>query len=439
MASRFEFESPGAAFTGTIAQVLTQRKAEERQRLLDSLQFTAEQRAEQEAQRQAERDAQSIAASKAQMASQQLHDEMAKAGALAAPRRMGDNPEEIGYAPEDVDLLRKYGYIKDVPVPQVSTGSETFTDEQGVPAEGPAAAPVATPAPKMRPSFVGSQQEQADEEDKRNSAMLISQLLQDEKTKPLGMSLMHMAEANNGKIPKEANQLLEPNAPVYVWNEGTGRVEASNQNLPPNAKVVTQPRPYRDYAQRQWIATRNVGPNGGQILFDPNSGETREMPGTASMPGGGVPQGLQTLGISQGTFDAHDAAVAMMGDDASDDGTVTPGLMDHFRTTASRMIEGAKVTGNVAHLAKLYVNDPAAYKAAIVNGSVQLSPQEIDQLDRLKHAVAPSNFVEELIIRNPVRSFKKPAGKPATAPKSQSENTGGQTIQNLMTANGGMS
>jgi hypothetical protein len=443
--ARFDFESPGAAFTGQIAQVLTQRKADERQRLLDSLQFSAEKRADDQAKRQAEEQAQQIAESKQRMEYNTQQGEIQRVAALTANHLRGENPEDFGYAPKDIDLLKRWGAVHDEAVPQVTEGASTFTDTEGNPAEGPAPAPVAPPAPKMRPSFVGTAKEQEQAQLQKQSAMMISGLIGSDKPeeKELGHFYYNLAQANDGIVPPEiVAKFSGPQKHIKSFDIPSNTVKDTGATVGPNDEIVTRPWGPRDYAPRQ-IVPAGVDDDNNTVYIDPNSVKA-DKNGRIILPGvhpkGSANSAAATnLGIPTKLISDHAIMVNVLRDDVDPDtGKASPSAIGSFRTAAADVISGStKATLAVKRLAKLYATDMNAYIAEIKNG-VSLSPQEVLQLDQLKQLIAPGEDIEQILTANPVHHYKKvapPAAKPAAKPPDRTKS--GSIIDNMMS--GGMS
>lgn len=400
MAGRFEFESPGAAFTSQIAQALMQRKAEERQQLLDSLQFSAEQRANDEARRNAEMQQQQIAASKASMASQAQQDELARLGALTQNMTAGANPEEMGYSPEDIQLMQKWGRLKSVPVPQTST-SATFTDEQGNPTEGPVEAPAAPPAPKTRYSFVGTPQEQEKERLRGLSGQLIQGLMQNPKQAEVGAFLAQIAQANDGVLPPDVlAQYAGPGRHLMTLGP-SGKVTDTHQQIGPLDQVVQLGYPPSSYfapePAKQWVGVDPDDPTGGTQIYMDRQGNISKVRG--SRPNAAGTNSANLLGIPE---DAYYKLSLSIGELGADPQSVDEAALADYRTKAAGAIGISKLPNNVKLIAMQYLNNPNA-ALQIANQMLEqgkLTAKDVDALSAAIGAIAPEH-VKDILNANP--------------------------------------
>src|SRR5688572_600906 len=96
---RFDFQSPGAAFTSQIADALAQRKVQERQHMLDQLTMNADARAAEDQEFQRQHLARQEAESKARMGQMAQESELTKLSALEAPMDADTDPASLGYKP----------------------------------------------------------------------------------------------------------------------------------------------------------------------------------------------------------------------------------------------------------------------------------------------------------------------------------------------------
>lgn len=401
---RFDFVSPGAAFTGEITKLLAERKVEERQRLLDSLATNADQRAATEATEQKKvRDA--------QLKSQQQQDEIARLGAITGNMDVGDAP--TGMAQEDVDLGKKYHAWKDVPVPRTSAAVTNMQGEEGgPPAEG--FTPEQNqqgPAP-TRLGYVGTAAQRDRDRKKQQSAQMIANLLQDADPakKEAGALMQRVWEARDGDIPDGMFDMLAPNH-LQIFDERNGKLGKA-QDIPFGTKIMTRGYPpsgaYRPYEPAKPIGRT---PEGVPVMQDQKDGHLYIDPS-------GIQTGTDTtdapLSVSPVLSDKHTVSVRRLEPNNGyfgDGVTVDAADMRVFRKTASDIISAAKTTKTVKHLATMLISDIDDYNLALT--TTPLDEREASQLEQLSNMLVPAG-IDVIIQNNPVKKSKPPAAKPKT-------------------------
>jgi len=407
--SRFDFVSPGAAFTGEMTKLLAERKAEERQRLLDSLAQNADSRAAQQLERES-------AESKQRMASQQQQDELARLGAVTSNLDIGADPEAAGVSPEMIALGKKYGAWHDVPEPQVNTAITGMQDDQGQAPTDFTPADATPPAPKTHLGYVGSAQQRDRERKRAQTGAIISSLMQDPQKKQVGEFLANVAAANDGVLSDQALSYLAPDTNVKIFDEPSGKFKDGG-SIPANSHVVT-----RGYAPSQAsMRDRFIGSDISGHPVSINSDGSYKVDQNVQLKTGAEEN---SIGIPQRLIEDHNTRVSLLSPD--DNGIVDPNDMRVFRQSGFSIIQAAnRVSPMVRQLATEFLNNPAAYAQHLTK--VQLDDREISQLEQLKNAIA-SPEVAELLKRNPVKALPKPPAAPG-APSTQTNPNGLTPLQ----------
>lgn len=389
MAGRFEFESPGAAFTSEIAKTLMQRKADERQQLIDSLAFSADQRAAEEARRQEARDAQLTLESNARMESQKQQDELARMGVLAGNMRMGDNPEEQGVSPENVAALRKWGFIHDVPT---VTNEDPNSGETSVGATN-----------GVHPAFVGTVQEREKDARRKQSGDVVAKLMasNDPQKQQVAQILEAGRQNNDGIIPESMFQYLAPNKRYYSMSP-TGTLKDTGQELPPWAEVEKLGYPPSAYfapePAKQWIGNDPDDPSGNTQLYMDRSGNISKVRGYRPSGQGAIGQ-ANMLGIPEEAYKRLEEVTYNLGIDPR---SVDEAALAEYRSRAGSAIGNSKLPHSVKLVALRYLNNPeqALQMANEMLEQGKMSRQDVDALSAAISALVPEH-VKDILKQNP--------------------------------------
>lgn len=400
--ARFDFQSPGAAFTAQIADTLAQRKSDERQALLDQLTMNADSRAQEAAQRDAD-------FQKQQLANMQFTQNMQKLGMLTQNMRRGDDPLSRGVAPELFEFGRQLGTFEQMPRPEVTT-SEGVYSEAPVGVDG-APAPVAPgPAPAPRWGFVGDRSEREDLERAAGSNKVIESMLADPNRRAEAEALKYAALVNRGILtPEVTARYTQPDVPVEVFDMDTGQLRSAGTTSP-FAQILTRTRPPREYKPRNLMPI--VDANGNlsmvdqdSIPIDPNTGLAKLPPGY-SVPGrngsGGGAHPLSALGLQQGFMDDVTLADRQLADPRS----VTPAAIAGYRSTMGLAFQNAQIKASplVRSLATEYLLNPRATQAKVAQ--MDLSEKDMNDLNTMINAVSPT--AKYVLAENP---FEPPKPK----------------------------
>lgn len=354
MAGQFDFISPGAAFSDQLTQQLVERRAQDRQNLINTLGVRADQRADQEAQQMQQW-------RNYQMASGKQKDEIERVNELTKNMPIGADPQSLGWSPDDIALGKKYGRFQQITAPPIM-GSDS--------ASGPIAG---TPA-QTTLSHVGSPQQQEKLKlQKATQAMLAGVTDADQKA-----ALTKMVAANDGVMPQEGFSLLMPNRPVWEFNQMTNKFGAiPGASLPPNADVVThgyppasyfdnRDRPTGDYAFGQFVNGKftpsdDNDPKGQyfQVFSSGKTGHTFIDP-TPIRPRGAVVNDLkpvQPIKFNEGasnTFNTYRSAFE------NNPNSVNGMLM---RNGALGIVRSSSAPDKIKNVAIAMINNPEAGKA----------------------------------------------------------------------------
>jgi hypothetical protein len=415
MGSRFDFQSPGAAFVDTMAKVLAERKAEERQQMLDRLTQSADARAE-----KAEERANANAATQRDWQNFQItsgratmdREELTTAAAQLDP---GIDPS-TQFPPEMLERLVKGGYIiknnQRPPQPSVST-NESFAPPPGAdgvdPPEvpdsepwlggftqgGPAAtsAPLA-PAPKpeapAQPGYraIGDKQYREDEREKTELGRVIMSMVtsDDPKVREQGKRLAIVSSLLRGKLTgADVNREIPQDSPLYTVNPDTG-VATNRGNIPGNAQTVVLPQD-RNSGGRLRVKS-GVNKDGFTIYVDEFGNETigtNKITDPTETPAG-IPVGITTR---------LDEIAAVMVTDPSD-----PVSINNYKTSAKRALTYAK-QGNqkVKSWVSRFIDNPAAATQELTQNP--LTPEEQADADMLLNAVGARDYTAILMMPTP--------------------------------------
>jgi hypothetical protein len=306
---RFDFKSPGAAFTASIADTLAQRKAEERQMMLDQLTVNSDQRAQEAAARQAEEHRLGLEQTRQQMGFAGEDQEFQRAGMIAA----GLDPDSEIPA-EALPLFQKLGWARQLPTPQVSTETSVQMPE-GADPEAFAKQLEQSTAPSGPPryGYVGNEKQREHRRKQEQTGALLKNLMGNKETAEAGQYLAQLAAANDGIVPEAvAAKFLQPNVPLEIFDQETGKIRSAG-NVSPHAQILTHTRPPQQIRPRNMI--RVTGPDGTAALVDQESVPVDPRTGMAQLPqgytissggSGGAGGNLNLpLGISDGAYNAY--------------------------------------------------------------------------------------------------------------------------------------
>jgi hypothetical protein len=407
---RYNFVSPGASFTDEMTRMLAERKAEQRQQMLDELTQKQEERAQKDAESLwAARDLQSKAA--------QQNMDLQELAALEAGFDLGDDPSER-LSPEQFERFKQWGRV--VPgapagTPSVSTDTTFAFDEAdlpedalagGLPEAGEFISGEETPAEAAaRYRFVGTPEARAEEARKRQEGEMISRLMENPETAQVG-ELLATIVASGQQIPAQIWGELLPGTPMMVFDQETGQMTPA---LGPDGKPVTtrgaDPVINRGYRPREPkggsgnVQVLGKDENGHPIYFIPGYGAYTD---TSVRLGGDPNEG--PFGIPVGLLNAHREllAAATMDQPATGwrgafGGTEPPApeVVAEFRAVSFQLIESAKIPPRVKEVAKAVFDDPmlrdipSAGIAAIYVQRGQLEPMQAGQLIRILDIIRP--------------------------------------------------
>jgi len=401
--ARFDFQSPGAAFTDQITTALAKRKADERQMLLDQLTVNAEGRAQEQAARQAEEH-------KAQLTATNQNTELQRLGAILPGLTRGTMPTN----PEHTELLEKWGKLMDLPNAEVGTTTE-FSAPEGMTMDPEGSvqtsAPVGPPPPRRR-GYVGSPQEIERDRRRGESAQLVASLLQDPKTAEAGQMLGRLMQANDGVIPTDAvEKFTAPESPIAVWDEPRGAVTIGGKpvtSLPANAKVVNKGyAPY--HAPKSWQYIGHDETSGEVGFVDPSTGSVKRFPGFSRKTGGSAGGSASALGLAPAYLDDIDLKEGALGYDPR---SVDPAALEGYRGAMARGFSTAKLNASprVRQLAIAYLSNPNAVADQIdqmeING--QWTKKDDDDFLTMIGAISPN--AKNILMQNVHDPNKKKSG-----------------------------
>jgi hypothetical protein len=302
--SRYDFQSGGAAFSDQIAQLLAQRKAEERQRLLDSLTVNADSRAQEAAQREQEQLQLEKQRADVQMAGEKQRQGFERLGQFTQFMEPGDAPPK-GMKPEDIQLGQEFNVFKPIP----ANPADTFVgpEPEGVKAPAP-------PEPQL--GYTGTEAQRTKAQAKTNSAALITKLLSDPQTEELGVAAQNQADLNDGVLSAEFMQTYAgPSKQIYVFDDRTGKMTdmagrpVDPNHIPSNAQVITRPYPPAKYFADPpaWqYAGQDPTDRNMQIWID-RQGNQHKVPAVRNTGNTG-----DVLGIPAQTMEKSDSRLAIL-------------------------------------------------------------------------------------------------------------------------------
>jgi len=255
---RFDFQSPGAAFVDTLTRVLAERKAEERQQMLDRLTQAAEERANRESlDRKAYQDAQvknmqhnQTLADAAESRAKEQHGMSMDANRLAFLER-GMEPDTpffgVEKSPEDLALLQRAGVLKAMPPPPDAPNVDNT-----LPGTRISAQPTSY-------QYIGSPEHRAKTRERNERGAAIAKLLQNPEVAGSigsGPGAMLSSIVESGGDPTSAmTQLIPhtmPGQEAMVFDEASGKFNKGPM-VKPGQTIIQRSRP----PQQPASATRN--------------------------------------------------------------------------------------------------------------------------------------------------------------------------------------
>jgi hypothetical protein len=385
---RFDFQSPGAAFTDQITKALAERKAEERQHMLDQLTVNAEGRAAEEAKRrQAEHES--------SLATNALNRDVTTLSAYEAGGIQPGEDIEGRFGADGAKLFSRFGRTRPVPTPNVSSDITSFAGPEGttvqgeIPQSAPAAGPTAPPRPPKM-GYVGTPADQTLQRKRNMSAELLMNLLKD--PKPENAMLAQLLErhmlANDGVAPDD---FLEKNMPTSVplgmFDQETGEITLGGKpatSAPSNAKFFTRSRTPVDPTP----TPLGVDANGSVVFYDRTTRQPRTFEGImkpTSRSGGN--KNLDALGIPNAYLDDIDDKEYALGVDPAN---ASPEALAGYRGAMGRAFSQAGIDASpvVRRLAIEYLSNPqsAEQKAS----SMLKTEKDFNDLMTMLNAINPA-------------------------------------------------
>lgn len=401
MAGQFDFTSPGAAFSDSLSNTLLERKALERQNLLDTLSMKAEQRAENEAQEMAKyRDF--------EIKSGQQRNEIEQLGAMTSHLQPGDDPEALGFSPEQIKLGQKYGVWQSKQVPDSSAQVQTGPDGQPMPVPN-----------KTVYSYIGTPQQRELTQMRQQTAAAIAAMPDG----PDKINAQKIAAVNNGIMPEQMQgQFFGGGKKLFRYNYEKDRLEdwsghpvdlsANGGELPTNAEVLT--RGWRPQVPHYRMPIQvGVDKDNHPVMYDPDTRETTVVGNAFSTyrdnqpgAGGGGRSAVQSYGVGLPTWDRFSVASNQL-DSSPDDA----GALNEWRRSAREVIGSAKISPYVRDRLHQFINNPAAIQdPGIPKGYTQ---RDIDR-DRADYEF----FKEQLMPGDVTTLIKHPLKGSAPVPSA---------------------
>lgn len=416
MAGRFDFDSPGAAFVDTMAKVLAERKAEERQQMLDKLTMSAEERANRAETRAAEQARGENEWRRVQTENVKWNQENQEFDTLVKYLDPG-KPLAGQATPKQIELLKKRAAVRERTVPQPSvSSSESFSAPEGMnyevdapdaepwlggfPQGGPAPTPApAAPPPVSKPQafFSGTSEYQQNERLKSSHGNVIVRLLseKDPSKQALGEYFLQLADANNGIIPEEAFALLR-NKPVFSFDHETGEFTELEGGVPSDtAPIINRTRPPKP--TRTWFKGGTT--KEGKTIYYNDAGEEILGPNIV-----GPDKSEDPTGIKVGVLNNLDLAGGAMMADPSD-----PTAINTYKLSAKRAVNSA-TQGNqkVKSWVSMFIENPVAATEHLLKNP--LTPEEQADADMLLNAVGARDFKSILMAPTPKPEPPKQGG-----------------------------
>lgn len=394
---RYDFQSPGAAFSSEIAKLLAERKAEERQQLMDSLAVKAEERAAAASAEQRMMNQASLREQEARMGSQRQQDEIQRLGAITPFLTMG---QDVSNMPdENIGLGQKYGAFQMKNAPEVST-EITGMEAEGQQLEGEAPpVPFVPNKPQPKWSYVGTPQEREKDRLRAATGAAIAAIEDPKIQKHLGM----IAAANDGQLPEGILEQYTGETPISIFDEQSGSFK-SGGTMPNRGKIITRDRPPASAYTTPPMQYNGADPtNPDMQVWIRRDGSTVKIPGRRGTQGAiGLP-GYAETGLN--------FAINNLIQSPAD-----PQAIANYRTTAARAVQN--VRGNysptVRHLATQYINNPSETTQQMEQmiDAGQLTEEDMMQFESLTDSIVPQD-IRHIITANPYATPtpKVPAGQ----------------------------
>lgn len=370
MPGRFQFSSPGAAFGGELTKILAERKAEERQKLIDSLSINADQRAEAAAREQTRMNNAELDNTAFNQKRLREQDVAARLNAMLSNRDLGwEVPDDAD--PDVLEYGDKLGAWNRKPVDE---GPESF-DDQGVPR--PAPSTVVTP--KTKRVYSGTVEQRKEKQMKDAAAAVAFKFMNsaDPAEREFGQALFDQLEANAGKLPDSSLTRLGPKVPINIVDPMKGTITSAG-SAAPGSENFARPQPQYHAPERD----REVGVNadGHMVFIRPNN--TTYVDTSQKFPTTGQ---SNALGIPQQLLERHEMNIRGLTESG---GKVATGDLLAFEQTAMQIIDSANkvIPRKVREAAKLYVTDPYAFEQQMLAGT-DFTPEEVEMLAQLKSQV----------------------------------------------------
>lgn len=282
---RYDFESSGGNAGAAVLDILTKRRAEDRQKMLDEIMSknSASQRAgEQER----------------ILASQQ---EREQSSVDSAAKNFDINADLSSVAESNPDLFRAMqkrgmtGQKAPGTTPSVSTET-SFSDVNGnklegdEPAEGvPATLPSRTSIPQIQSFFRGNAEQQKAERIKTQRSKALADITSNPKMSRLEQ-VMSLANAGEEQLPGTAYSSTQPEKPYYIFDQDTGKLTQADpiNGVVPTAgpgdpSVLTHTRPPQP--QRQHFQYAGTDADGNPMNLNTDTGEYSTGRGNAGKIG----------------------------------------------------------------------------------------------------------------------------------------------------------
>jgi len=418
MGSRFDFGSPGAAFTDEMTRVLAERKAEERQTMLDNLTKAAELRATEAA-------AQDKMFREYQMQSGRARDEREQLQTVETGMDLGTDVST--YSPEIQALLQKYGRIqpgKPAGTPMVSTDSsfmEPQSGETGAIDTVASAVDQGPPVPQMR--YVGTPEQRERERQRGEMGQVMSTMMAsgDPEAQQVAGLMAQMVAAGQQPPPQMWNKFL-PKNPIREYNEATGGMRTL---MGPDGKpytsegetIIQRSRPPRVPASDYRPDPIGTDANGHPVFLMPNGQRFTDTSIQMKPDPNSAP-----LGIPLGMFNELNELSGLVREGAE------PTDISQYRRYASSVISKTTMSPRVKELARIYLKNPAV--AMGMERTVGLNEKELSDLRQLQDVIASPDMVPVLQAHAINIAMPKPASgkmepmpshKREEAPKSKEE------------------
>ena len=397
---RFDFQSPGAAFVDTLTRVMAERKAEERQQMLDRLTQAAEERANREsADRKAYQDAQ-IGNMKH---GQGLEDARAARDAeshglqadasrinLTAPTLDPTTPfTGSSIDPKAMDALKRYGHVTEAA--PAAEAQEAPDDLPGIPAR-----------PAMF-RYRGDAKYRDEQRLKQERLAAVRGIMNDprivERLGPeAGSMLTSMVESGADPTPliSQLTSHVLPGQEVVTYDQGTGKW-GKGPVIKPGQSIVERSRaplgPQRSNEESIVGATADGTPM--VRGFDGKIVERKDLPKLFNKD-----QTDDPLGVPTALYDRLREAALYLAPGTNWLGAEVPPPaddIDKFRAAAVSVLQEARgISPRVRALILDYIENPELGATRYVQEMDALSPAEKQQYKRLRETLVPAGRVDYL-------------------------------------------